>query len=531
MQYNNLCADGYALNFNLMDSKMFTKDQLSNLPTEKDTDEYSKWYNTYAKPTGATACCLTTVNKYFERDPIFYQKDSPIRFTVYDRSKDKWASFITATAVMRMLKLGHTHLDIWQHAGMIDSKFDYKTKRMKNSVWGPTHYFSFDIDNIKEIDEIYLLLNHIANKNLPMPSVVSQTNYNNFHVVYYSSAKPWTWTDKIQFFCAFAGITNPPSDEKELYAKLAEAGIDMKYSINYRNSPEQEKFRIPGSINSKITSYSGGSFYVTSRVKENLDIGEWSIPEVKFEVVKKAKEVTKEFWEPFVTPIRKAINDNGYTKDKQVAKVIARVLAENITFLRRGEFGISQIRLAKTLDMTQQNVSVIIRKMLRDDFLQMSIPHHYDANNPENRTSRRYRLGNKLSLVLEDYYGKQAKKTEGKAKYDVTEPYVPGEAFDHVSSDIRHLALCGHSEEDIVDFLVTKDRESRDRCNSGYFRSFNDFRVMVRNWIPKMELSGRTPFKNPVFCLSKKLNEFREKIKGTTVSPDNVPDFDNIRNN
>lgn len=477
-------------------------------------EEYKKntpWYFKKGHKATINGVDKDRVIRYLS-NPKYLKPGSLYKFTIYSRFQDRWGYFICAKSVIKAIKSGHVDIDIWQHANLVQRCYNKSKGTYFTSIFGNTRHFTFDIDDHPYIDTIEDLRAYIRSRGLPEPAIISHTSDRNFHVVYYGLGPGYSFDDKLKFLCIFAQIDEPVDGKNDLLDKLKAHGIDFRYNNVYKDHPEQEKFRIPGSINSKRVDEYGMSWGVSSWFNDEYDVEGFSLPEIPFQVFKSVKKDTDQFWKEFQKPIKTLLREQRITTNRAIAKQFAEILSDNITYLKNGELRLSQIRLAHVMGIAQPMVSRYLKRMVKEGILEVTEDYYFNSNSPFNRKARKYGVGPVLKEIIETEYDRKKQERRKGKTYDLTKPYVTGEVWEHMSTDIRYMCMMGFEFDQISKFLHIKDVESRETVKSGRFRTENDIQCMARHCVDKLAEWGKTIAYRPPFSLEEKLKEFRERV-------------------
>lgn len=347
------------------------------------------------------------------------------------------------------------------------------------------------------------------------PFMIVQTGYVSFHLIYHVELDktPKTGlvnTEAMLIAASLLGMQLQKGSEiaDEYYKNaIKEAGIDWHYLVT---SPAHHKYRLPGTT--KIKDYEHflckGQIYqkyqrfkqseLWSRFSESHTVeileayaatGQLIVkPEPKIlhlvdfnahdlqveprkvetidQQIQKVESANtaniNDYWKEYIPVF---IEEIAKVLPKRYAKSYAEWLCQNLTFLKRKQLFISQLRLAAELNITQTTISKHLRLLVGagilevvDDYIKAKIP-------------RKYGLGALMHAIVHKSIDEES----------LVQEYAPGETNEAILSDIRQLVHAGVEESDIVDFIQEKlaGKPASKR------RSPKEIREAVRLWREK----------------------------------------------
>jgi len=469
----------------------------------------------YATPTEVIQNCIIDMEQFTSCVKFWAKQSTSYKYPLFVKNdRMNYAKYgASAKTGIKALTVGNIDTEVWQTVNahknnLYTTKHGKKISKLEPHGFAGQFVLDLDESGFSNIDEIY---NYLKENTLPLPLQITQTGKRSFHLVYRmeTDRDPRNGISVIEvilFACYLFQIDAKDQSTDSLLSQLYNYGIDRSYIYQH---PSTHKYRVPGSMKIKererFTCIGKAYRYTPMKQSElwdmfsshpsidllkekngitssvvSIDVAkeqeeEHFIREVKRENIQDieiteeiaAKEqliisaIENDYWKEYI-PI--FIEKFSTVMSKKYAKKYAEWICKNLTFLKRGELYISQLRVAKELDIVQTTVSRHLKALIDGGFLKIL------GSYVKGKIPRKYGMGD---LIQELFQTKVYEKLE--------EEYVAGETNDQMLTDIRILVHSGVETADIIK-IVRMKMESRPYKKQ---RSEKDIKRAVGSWLNK----------------------------------------------
>jgi DNA-binding Lrp family transcriptional regulator len=192
---------------------------------------------------------------------------------------------------------------------------------------------------------------------------------------------------------------------------------------------------------------------------------------------------SNDYWKEYIPVFIEKISE---VLPKRYAKPYAEWLCSNLTFLKRDNMFISQLRLAGELNITQTTISKHIRLLINAGILEVK------GEYVKSKIPRKYGLGSVMKSAVQK-----------ENQFDVlTEEYASGTTNEQMLSDIRSLVHCGVEPEEVVEFIelkMTAKPRGRQRTSREIIHAVDSWIAKTNRKIPSSPIIDIEKYKKEVF--------------------------------
>lgn len=362
---------------------------------------------------------------------------------------------VTRRTVESVLKRGHTDCEIFIYLNALQAITKKELTpngkvRWKNIYFCKykTENFKIDLDNIPKCETIQDVIDLLTKREVELPKIIIKTSKNSFHLIFLGKLGDSSYDRRLYLAKKIAGIPQDVTNHHLLKEKMKEAGVDyghLKTNIWEYNT------RLPFSLNYNGSDHSICEVWYNESYK-NLELVK--IPEVNTDpentIDPKTRKLISDRTEFLLERFRHLFSEED-------AEFYSTLLGEGWTGLTKGSERILQTYWEGRTKYGQYTISRKLKKLRELGYL-VIVKDYKRSSKTQKGEATTYTAGPALKELMDIFY----QRPKAYKNYDIMLPYQDGRTMEHIMADVRCMVEKGHSDDEIVEFIMNKQYQRPD---------------------------------------------------------------------